>query len=75
MLHFVKNFYKNNKNVHFKKYFNISLFFVNKIIFIYSGKYLVKKKTCMFDLGHKCGNYVLTRKIYNKPDKFFKFKY
>lgn len=44
-------------------------------ILIYNGDTMNEKKLCIFDINNLTGNYVLTRKLYAKPEKYFKFKY
>lgn len=67
---------KNRKN-YVEKNIRITLFMIRKIkkIFIYNGHSMPEKKICFFDLNNLTGQYVFTRKMYAKPEKFFKFKY
>lgn len=48
--------------------------YINKI-YIYNGICLSEKKISKLDLNNLVGEYCLTRKLYAKPEKFFKFKY
>lgn len=47
---------------------------VNKF-FIYNGSELSEKKFSYLDLNNTVGHYTVTRKLFAKPEKFFKFKY
>lgn len=44
-------------------------------IYLYNGDTINEKKLSVLDMNNLLGYYVMTRKPYAKPEKYFKFKY
>lgn len=63
-----KNVEKKKKNGFYKK-------LRVRYVWIHSGKRMSEKKITHLDLNRNLGQYSFTRKLYAKPDKFFRFKY
>ncbi len=58
-----------------KKNIRINIFMLNKKYKIYNGLHYVRKTSCIYDINSLVGQYVFTRRLYQKSLKFFKFKY
>lgn len=73
-IRFLKN--KKKKRKLLDRKIRITLFNCRRFTyFLYRGKGYSKKKTSFLDLANHIGKYVLTRKLYARPLKYFKFNY